>query len=894
MERRTGGDGFWAGLPSGRVSVWRGGPAPAAPSNWRCLHVRCGSGARPLGPVRDALAQAEALLGERLPVADLAAWRVRQGVRRRLLGEEATDEPGVALLVALSRLARELPAEPLAVVFDGVEHADADTLRWLRERVARPGGAASIVVAIGSGEEPAPPLAELMNAAVEGGGRLGRAAARPNHEEPGAVDPTPEPVVVGVLPAEVRLVLRAGAVVGDVFDAAVVARLLDRTSVHVLSLLQEAHDRGVPLTDLGDGLMRLPTPFAAGLRAEVLPSLQDAWRRALVDLIDPPVDPSEVSAALAGMREEADEGGEAGGGEPDEGVCLVQPEGSPPQTSPAWEPPAPDAQRDRPPLAAALPAPFEPIRPGLEEAGAMGSLPRDPAPGWPSTTGASVFAEGAPPSEAPRQPAEEGRGETPGPLEDDEDGPIPTLDDLVPGGPTVLSDAPLAAPATASPAVASTEPLPPSPPPVPAEPTVAVEPSVPADSRPPTAPPPLAEPPAPPGVPPQRGRWRLRETTSPPRTAQRRAPTPESALSAADHLTAIGEAEAAVSRLLEAAARAESVGAIDQATGAARRALALLDHLPGTRDRRRLRADALLRLAGLAWAHGGRVPLGETLRVAEQALRALGDDPADGLRARTRATIAGIAYDIGDAPSLERALTELTEAIRELHAAGDARGAARLLNDQAAVWVRIGDVVRAAHLLEESRRIFSGISQPGPQDQAELAETLHLLACLPLHVGARPGQEQNALDRAAEHAGSAEAVYGRLGLPRERARVWETLGRLAASRGRQDLARTWLARAFEVQLRLGDAVGLARTTEAFAVQLAVSGQLGQALQVLVDSVALNQQLGSPRGLAYNREALSHIARLPAVAAAPAALAALRTVEERIMSAEAGWEQAPRQ
>ena len=93
-------DEFWSGLPAGRVAVWVGGPAPTAPPEWRCLRVRCVSGVRPLGPVRDALAQAESLLGDRLPVADLAAWRVRQGVCWRLFGEEASDEPGVALLVA--------------------------------------------------------------------------------------------------------------------------------------------------------------------------------------------------------------------------------------------------------------------------------------------------------------------------------------------------------------------------------------------------------------------------------------------------------------------------------------------------------------------------------------------------------------------------------------------------------------------------------------------------------------------------------------------------------------------------------------------------------------------------------------------------------------------------
>ena len=453
------------------------------------------------------------------------------------------------------------------------------------------------------------------------------------------------------------------------------------------------------------------------------------------------------------------------------------------------------------------------------------------------------------------------------PAVDADDEPMPDFDDLVAGSATAATD----------------------PPPQAAPPERPV----------PDAPAPEAPTPEPPVPEPRRlsGRWRLRPDPDAlsPRRPERRppAPTPESALSAADHLTAVGEAEAAAVRLLEAAARAEAVGAMDQASGAARRALGLLEQLPRTLERQRLRADALLRLAGLAWGNGARVPLAETLRIAERALQELGDDPGDGRRARARATIAGIAYDIGDAPSLERALTELTEAIRELSAAGDSRGAARLLNDQAAVWVRIGDVVRAAHLLEESRRIFSGIGAPAPLDRAELAETLHQLARLPLHVGSRPGQEQNALERAVQHAGEADAIYAGLGLVRERARVWETLGSLCARRGNRDAARTWLTRAFETQLRVGDAVGLAQTTEALAVQLAGVGQLGQALQVLVDSVALNQQLGSPRGLVHNRESLGKIAALPLVAAEPRALAALRAVEQRIAAAEAAWAPQPR-
>src|SRR6185369_10603517 len=81
-----------------------------------------------------------------------------------------------------------------------------------------------------------------------------------------------------------------------------------------------------------------------------------------------------------------------------------------------------------------------------------------------------------------------------------------------------------------------------------------------------------------------------------------------------------------------------------------------------------------------------------------------GDPPP--LKAEAAQLVAAVLYDIGDLPSLSRALEELTLASRLLLDAGDAQGAARLLNDQAAVYVRLGDPVRAMHLLSESRRIF--------------------------------------------------------------------------------------------------------------------------------------------------------------------------------------------
>jgi hypothetical protein len=102
------------------------------------------------------------------------------------------------------------------------------------------------------------------------------------------------------------------------------------------------------------------------------------------------------------------------------------------------------------------------------------------------------------------------------------------------------------------------------------------------------------------------------------------------------------------------------------------------------------------------------------------------------------------------------------------------------------VYVRPGDPVRAAHLLEESSQLFEGRlrSQPGEVLAIqELADTRHLLARLPLYAPIRPGWEMDAYVMSLEHARAAELAYQCLGQHEQLARVWETMGRLELQRG---------------------------------------------------------------------------------------------------------------
>jgi tetratricopeptide (TPR) repeat protein len=389
--------------------------------------------------------------------------------------------------------------------------------------------------------------------------------------------------------------------------------------------------------------------------------------------------------------------------------------------------------------------------------------------------------------------------------------------------------------------------------------------------RAPSAPPPTARDPARPAAAPP-----------PPAEAKRRAPDPPSTPPPPPPDLDEGE----ISRWLDVAREAEALGAHGEAVAAAGRALALLDLPPETDARRRRRAEVLCQIGRLEWLGAGPehdfslAGALDVLRAAQASLRA--DDPV-ALRALASRLIADVCYDLGDGASLDRALAELTRAAQELHAAGEPYEAARLLDDQAAIYVRMGDPVRAAHLLEQSRRVFEERADRDPIALAEVAETDHLLARIPLHVPPRPGKELEALEAAMRHARRAEGAWKRLGRTRELGRVWETMGRLELAGGDPRAAVDRLRAAASAQHASGDAIGLARTTAAMADTLEAASRHREALGLLSDSVRYNLAKGSPLGLAYNRRAFEAIA---ARVTARGDAVELARVEAEIEAAEA--------
>lgn len=310
---------------------------------------------------------------------------------------------------------------------------------------------------------------------------------------------------------------------------------------------------------------------------------------------------------------------------------------------------------------------------------------------------------------------------------------------------------------------------------------------------------------------------------------------------------------------LIAAQEAEERGAPQAAAEHLQRALGeLASQSPA---HKRLRILGLIALAKVQWRSAGAehgFTLSEAMSTLDAARAELGADAPSDLAAELCQTIAGVCFDLGDMPSLERALAELAVASRLFEAAGDAARVARLLNERAAVLVLLGDAGQAATMLKASRKAFEG-REDDPTAQREIAETDHMMAWLSLYAQLRPGRELDGLRMGLEHARAAERIFNRLGDGRELARTQETMGRLALRLEQPGQAIAHLEPAVARQRQLGDLIGLGRSTDALAQALALVGRESEAIAVLSESIATHREKGSPLGLAFNRQTFTNFA-----------------------------------
>ncbi len=295
---------------------------------------------------------------------------------------------------------------------------------------------------------------------------------------------------------------------------------------------------------------------------------------------------------------------------------------------------------------------------------------------------------------------------------------------------------------------------------------------------------------------------------------------------------------------------ARELGAFDNAVAAARRAQALL----AEEGEVELQAQLMLELGKTLFMGAGTAPE----LTLEAALKSLEDgqelvphlSPEE--QAECCSLLAHVYYEIGDSDALEAALGALNDASRQLLETGNALDAARLLNDEAAIWIRIGDVVRGNHLLEKSREVFAARASDDLAARRELADSEHLVARLILHARPRAGKEHEAVALGIQRAQQAASIYAELQDEREQARVRETLGRLHLSQGDLAAAVAELDQALEMQAKKHDAVGLAKTTAAVADVLRQDGQYRAALSYLERSLRFNLATGSNAGIEYNR------------------------------------------
>lgn len=333
-------------------------------------------------------------------------------------------------------------------------------------------------------------------------------------------------------------------------------------------------------------------------------------------------------------------------------------------------------------------------------------------------------------------------------------------------------------------------------------------------------------------------------------------------LRAAGQLESAGQTTSALERRLDAVAAMIDAGVVERATDTLDETVTRVGALPATEERRRLEARCRLERARMHWLCAG---VGTSLSAEFAEVRAARDmireDRTTQLRTYIAATLGAIAYDLGERSALEHAERELVETIAALLQDGASLDAAGLLNDQAAVRLRGGDRAGAAALLARSRALFEARVQEVPNDagaRAELADTDHLLARLPLHSSsdALPGDWSSALG----HAETAEQTYHSLQMARETAHVWDTMARLEARLGRTDEARVHFEAALAMEDSVGDLRGRAQTTAGLAELYAAGGEPERALDVLRTSIEANRATGSALGLGYDADALATIER----------------------------------
>ena len=270
----------WERSRAGRHTVVIGPHTlPPAPPDLQVLRVRCDTPGTSGGALDAAHRVVADLLGEELRAPEPGRAAFEQGLRQRFLGDLPGPSLDALLVEACNRLANQTEGRAV-LAFEAIDTADEATVETLAQILQRPGWLR---------------LPLLLTVRSTPQGRVAELVYLLYHEDGEAAvieiegDATPGEVAAPcdwtMLPADVLRVLRAGAVLGTTFEAALVARLLEEPLGMVLEKLQEAVDAGVPLTDRGDGQLMWPSETVAALQKSTLPSLLTFWHARLGEIL---------------------------------------------------------------------------------------------------------------------------------------------------------------------------------------------------------------------------------------------------------------------------------------------------------------------------------------------------------------------------------------------------------------------------------------------------------------------------------------------------------------------------------------------------------------------------------------------------------------------------------
>jgi tetratricopeptide (TPR) repeat protein len=738
--------GIWDRVRQGQSSIVQGAPLPLQlPDDIKVLRINCALPWTSEGPLHQAYQQIQSWLGETTAAREAPPEKGKQ-LRYQLLGEMPLYLVERGFSGACERLANATDGKA-ALLFEAAEQATPSVLGSLRHLLLADNALSVPWILVYHGEATGEGK-QFLHALTD---RYGDELLHTPQQEGPSFETSSAFAWETLSPPALR-VLRAAAVIGSVFEAELLARLLASSHQEVLETLQEAVDQGAPLGDYGNSRFFLPQTAVHELTDKLLPSLKACWHEKLAGLLRQPEEAQSSPPLFSAETAE---------------LPLIAPE---PQTeidTPATETTAAKEAK-------------------LSEEVDQASQTKPPLP---AEVYAALFAsaDGAESSDILDHPQQ--------------DIPAPTRE----LGAVHKEKKEDGDPATNAPIVV----------------------------------PPMA----------------LRHAPTRPSKGKKNK---HDSLRAAQHLRAGGKQQEALESFLSAAQQASSRGDTLAGMQAIQEALDVITTMPRTTHRAIQEAHTLAEMARLKW-HGATAGQTytlqdalDTLLQAQHALPAVSPLP---IRAQIAALFAGMAHDIGELGLITEAQRELAEVSRQLLSAEEPTLAARLLNDQAALYIRLGDPLQASQLLYHSRELFQGLLQEHPEQSqlaVELADTEHMLARLPLHARIRPSREYEALTMALGHARSAAKIYEALQTPRALGNTLTTIGKLELGREQDREAEAYFFRAVRLQQQTGDWTGLARTSAALADLFLTRGKYPQALQCIRESAILNMEKGAPIGIAFNR------------------------------------------